>query len=148
MFASKYLQKHGTVACLSDPAEAGTGIIVVIPCIDEPDILLTLNSLNACYAPRCSVEVLVVINHSEASDDTVRQNNRRTKLEIDDWVSELKNERLKFLVIGPVEFKRKWAGAGLARKKGMDEAVCRFSSIGRPDGIIVSLDADTLVEKN
>ncbi|MGE4586436.1 MAG: hypothetical protein AB7D05_03750 [Mangrovibacterium sp.] len=37
---------------------------------------------------------------------------------------------------------------GLARKTAMDEAVRRFDRLDRPEGIIVSLDADTLVEKN
>ena len=35
-----------------------------------------------------------------------------------------------------------------ARKKGMDEAVRRFNFFEKPDGIIVSLDADTLVPQN
>ncbi|MDR2910979.1 MAG: glycosyltransferase [Bacteroidales bacterium] len=148
MFANKYLQKHNTVSCLHVPVKINTGIIVVIPCIDEPDILLTLNSLNSCDTPFGNVEVLIVINHSETSGDTIKQNNLKTKLEIEGWVSGIKNETIKFFVIGPVEFKKKWAGAGLARKKGMDEAVCRFNHIRKPDGIIVSLDADTLVEKN
>jgi hypothetical protein len=55
---------------------------------------------------------------------------------------------LKFFVIGPVELKKKWAGAGTARKAGMDEAVERFNRLNKPDGIIVSLDADTLVDEN
>jgi hypothetical protein len=39
-------------------------------------------------------------------------------------------------------------GAGFARKIGMDEALQRFDKIDNAEGIIVSLDADTLVEKN
>jgi len=42
---------------------------------------------------------------------------------------------------------KKW-GVGLARKTGMDEAVRRFNMLSNPDGIILSLDADCLVEKN
>lgn len=148
MFASKYLQKHNTAACLHVPIPRDTGIVVVIPCIDEPDVLLTLKSLNSCDAPPCGVEVITVINHSEMSSEVVRQNNLRTKREIEAWATEMQNPAIRFMVIGPVEFRKKWAGAGLARKKGMDEAVCRFNSIGNPDGIIVSLDADTLVERN
>ena len=43
---------------------------------------------------------------------------------------------------------KKIAGVGYARKTGMDEAVRRFAAINKPDGIIVSLDADSLVNKN
>ena len=36
----------------------------------------------------------------------------------------------------------------MARKTGMDEAIRRFNSINKPDGVILSLDADCRVEKN
>ena len=41
----------------------------------------------------------------------------------------------------------KW-GVGLARKTGMDEAVRRFNSINRPDGVILNIDADCTVDSN
>lgn len=37
---------------------------------------------------------------------------------------------------------------GLARKTGMDEAVRRFNSTEKPDGVIVCLDADCIVQEN
>jgi len=43
---------------------------------------------------------------------------------------------------------KKHAGAGLARKIGMDLALHRFNQLNRPDGMILSLDADTQIEKN
>ena len=42
----------------------------------------------------------------------------------------------------------KHAGVGLARKWGMDEAVARFAHIQRPEGLIITLDADCQVAKN
>ena len=45
----------------SEPS-ADLGLIVVIPCFDEPDILKPLRSLAACQRPSCGVEVLLVIN--------------------------------------------------------------------------------------
>jgi hypothetical protein len=39
-------------------------------------------------------------------------------------------------------------GVGLARKTGMDEAVRRFNNINNPNGVILNLDADCIVEKN
>jgi hypothetical protein len=50
--------------------------------------------------------------------------------------------------VPPVQLPRKWAGVGMARKRGMDEGLWRFNQIGHKHGIIVSLDADTLVDEN
>jgi hypothetical protein len=47
-----------------------------------------------------------------------------------------------------VELPHKWAGVGLARKAGMDEATRRFNLLKKPDGVIVSLDADSVVSTN
>jgi hypothetical protein len=46
------------------------------------------------------------------------------------------------------EVSAKHAGAGMARKIGMDEAIRRFAALNHPNGIIVSLDADCLVSAN
>jgi hypothetical protein len=43
---------------------------------------------------------------------------------------------------------QKFAGAGMARKIGMDEAIRRFNAVNKPDGVIVSLDSDCLVSSN
>ena len=45
-------------------------------------------------------------------------------------------------------FRRNGRVAGLARKIGMDEAIRRFNANNNSKGIILSLDADTLVDKN
>jgi hypothetical protein len=91
---------------------------------------------------------LVLINHSETTPNEVKQYNRNTKIEIDNWVSNHKPDGIKFFAIGPIELPKKWAGVGLARKAGMDEALRRFNLLKKPNGIIVSLDADTLVENS
>src|SRR3954447_6281959 len=39
-------------------------------------------------------------------------------------------------------------GAGHARRIGMEEAYARLSSLSRPDGLIASTDADTIVARN
>jgi hypothetical protein len=43
---------------------------------------------------------------------------------------------------------KKKSGVGVARKIGFDEALRRFSFLNKPNGIMVSLDADTLVQSN
>lgn len=148
MFAVKYLLKNQNVALITNEPDRDIGMIVVIPCLNEPDILTTLESLASCDVPDSVTEIIVLINHSETATGDVVEQNKKTKLQLDSWMQQHSSHKLKFYAVGPVELRKKWAGAGLARKKGMDEAVRRFNHIAKPDGIIVSLDADTLVEKN
>lgn len=148
MFANKYLQKQNKVALIEQLPDLELEMIIMIPCFREPDILKTLESLAKCELPCNKVEVLVLINHSETTLNEVKQYNRNTKIEIDGWISNHKSGGIKFFAIGPVELPKKWAGVGLARKAGMDEALRRFNLLKKPNGIIVSLDADTLVENN
>jgi len=148
MFADNYIQRNQVQVEIPVPPHPGLGMVVVIPCYHEPDILLTLQSVADCQHPACHVEVIVLINHSESESEAVKAENFHTRQIINDWIEKQKHEQIKFYAIGPVNLKKKWAGAGLARKKGMDEAVVRFNHIDNPDGIIISLDADTLVERN
>lgn len=148
MFADIYLQKQFRIALIEQLPQSEVGISIVIPCFREPDILQTLQSINACELPNQKVEVIVLINHSESASDDVKEFNIKTKAKIENWISYNKNEKLTFYAVGPVKLQKKWAGAGLARKSGMDEAVRRFNLLDKPNGIIVSLDADTLVDKN
>lgn len=148
MFANKYLQKQNKEILIESGPNNEIGIIVVIPCFREPDILQTLQSLNSCNLPIQKVEVIILINHSEIAFDEIKEYNLKTKTEIERWISENQNKYIQFYPVGPIELKKKWAGAGLARKSGMDEAVRRFNLLRKPNGKIVSLDADTLVDKN
>ncbi len=148
MFAERYLKKNETPVLIPVEPDKNTGIIVVIPCLNESDILQTLNSLNSCILPKTGIEVIILVNHSETAPENIREQNLKTIFEIEEWNSENQKSGLKFYAAGPVELRKKWAGAGLARKWGMDEALRRFSLLDRPEGVIVSLDADTLVEQN
>lgn len=145
MFADKYLHKNHNEALIATPPHRETGLIVVIPCLNEPAIEKTLESIQTCRLPRVVTEVLVAINHSEAASREIKQSNAATKKRLESWIARHNNQRLVFFVIGPLELKKKWAGAGLARKMGMDEALRRFNLLRKEEGIIVSLDADTLV---
>lgn len=148
MFAEKYLKKQDNSAHILIPPSDNLGISVVIPCFREPEILKTLQSLHQCWRPESDVEVLILINHSEISDSESKKINQKTKEQIEEWIERNVDEKIKFFALGPLALKKKWAGAGVARKKGMDEAVRRFNYLQKPDGIIVSLDADTLVQRN
>lgn len=148
MFADRYLLKNQNEALIDKSPDPATGIIVVIPCLKEPDILLTLQSLEQCDLPGCSAEVIVLLNHSENANEEIKEFNKNTFSEIKSWKENLAGSRIRYFTVGPLELRKKWAGAGLARKRGMDEALRRFNLLGKKDGIIVSLDADTLVETN
>ncbi len=150
MFASNYLKKkkNNRQALLSSAPPESPGIIVVIPAYRELEIINTLNSLNACYLPESRTEVIVVINHPENEKEEIKDINHTTKRQLDKWINARPSGGISFYVIGPVDLPQKWAGAGLARKTGMDEAVMRFNTFSNEKGIVVSLDADTLVEKN
>ncbi len=148
MFADKYLARNQVAKRIMKLPAPDLGIAVVVPCYREPDIFNTLHSLSRCRMPGKIVEVIVLINHSEAAPPEVKAQNQQTSAELEAWINEFSTDKLQFFVVGPVELKKKWAGAGMARKAGMDEAVRRFNYLNKPDGIVVSLDADTLVEEN
>lgn len=148
MFADQYLKKQEKKALISIPPEKDLGMTVVIPCLAEADILKTLDSLSQCDRPLHNAEVIVLINHSESAPLKIKKFNEQTKNEVESWISANPVPQISFFAPGPVELQKKWAGAGLARKTGMDEALLRFNILNRPEGIIISLDADTLVEKN
>ncbi len=133
---------------IPSPPSPETGMIVVIPCFYEPSVVQTLESLIQCEPPKRQVEVIILINHSETAPPEIKAFNAHTKEETDQWIEENKNKKLTFYSVGPIELKKKWAGAGLARKWGMDEAISRFNQLENPGGILISLDADTLVNKN
>ena len=123
-------------------------MIVMIPCMNEPEILRTLESIWSCVTIHSSCEVIVAINDSENSSQEIKRFNQATYQELAVW--KMKNDQPK-LVVHPIYAESviaKHAGAGMARKIGMDEAIRRFDAINKPDGIIVSLDADCLVSEN
>lgn len=149
MFADYYFKKYGNYTPLiGEDASAETNLFVMIPCHREPDILLTLSSLLQCNPTRGGTEVLVVINESENCDPDTAAFNLSTYNQVADWISRQEQSPVRFFVAGPVKLPQKWAGVGMARKRGMDEGLWRFNQTGNSDGVIISLDADTLVEPN
>lgn len=133
---------------LSEPVASDLGIIVVIPCFNEPDIETTLLSLRQYTSTNCSIEVVIVVNHSEIEKETIKEFNRITFENLQAFSKKYNTTKLKFLPIFAEDLQKKYAGVGIARKIGMDEAIRRFAQIDNPNGIIVSCDADTTVEKN
>ncbi|MEO8429555.1 MAG: hypothetical protein ABI651_20875 [Verrucomicrobiota bacterium] len=133
---------------IAEPPHPGLGIIVVIPCLNEPDLIGSLESLWSCEPSNCPAEVIVVINSPAGCCETIRVQNLKTWEEASRWSREHSTPRLVFHVLHVPDLPPKQAGVGLARKIGMDEAVRRFDDIGRTTGIVVCYDADCRCEGN
>ena len=143
---SLYLERYSYRTRLIDAhPDPHLGIIVVIPCYFEPDLIETLQSLERCDTPNCSVEVIIILNESHQSDRQVSKQNEETLAKTKAWINS-EAASLSFH-IWYEKLPPKHAGVGLARKIGMDEAVRRFSAIDR-DGVIVCLDADCTCSRN
>lgn len=123
-------------------------MVVVIPAYDEPYLLRSLMSLHKCELPRCSVEVIVVVNESERTSDTVRKVNKQVADQVWEWAKTVNRPQLWFHVLHHDQLNPKHAGVGLARKIGMDEAVFRLEKSRNKKGVIVCFDADSKCDKN
>ena len=148
-FASAYLEKRPLFPeLIREAPEKETGIIVVVPAYDEPGIVRLLDSLSDCRSVPCKVEVIIVVNApAEASSDSL-ENNKLTIKNIESWKRKKINFPFRlFSFISESGAEKGW-GVGMARKTGMDEALRRFNKTDNPDGVIMNLDADCLVEQN
>ncbi len=147
-FASAYLNKHLQHArhILTAP-EKNVAIIVIIPAFREPDITQTLDSLANCTPPSSKVEIIVHVNQPWNASGMAIKDNQRSIRQIERW-QQTKSTFFHTHLIQHLNIPIKNAGAGYARKIAMDEALYRFNIINNENGIIVSLDADTLVDEN
>ncbi len=148
-FASTYLKERALFPQkINEAPDRATGIIVVVPAYNEPGITKLLDSLANCTEPECKVEVIIVINAPDDATGENIENNKKSIINTESWKKINSNIFFRLFVFeAERHFIGGW-GVGLARKTGMDEAVRRFNSIDKPDGIILNLDADCTVEKN
>ena len=123
-------------------------IIAVIPCYDDACVFETLHSLDNTHPVQSKVEVIVVVNAGERTPAEVVERNRTIFNRLQRHAQTAYYTHFRLLPVWIEGTVKKKAGAGFARKAGMDEAVRRFATIDRPQGLIVSLDADTLVAEN
>ncbi len=148
-FADNYFQKVNTFEQkIFEPIPQNLKIITIIPVYNEPNLSKTIKSLIDNLFEDFFVEVIFVINSSVESSEDVKNQNLKTLNEIKNYSKLISDKKISFFVLHYPDLPKKKSGAGVARKIGMDEALRRFSALNKPDGIIVSLDADTLVEKN
>lgn len=148
-FASAYLKENSLFPeLIEEEPDSNTGIIAVIPSFNEPCITRLLDSLVLCKEPSCRTEIIIIINAPADSGKEIVAANNETALQVGAWLNN--NPHCFFrvnVIVAPTSGIKKW-GVGLARKTGMDEAVRRFDHIGKPDGVIVNIDADCTVKEN
>ncbi len=116
-------------------------IIVVIPAYKEPDIIKALNSLFPSSLSPEYYEIWIILNHPEDATAEILNQTDQSFLDIEIWKNnhpEKGHAVHTFRQILP----KKFAGVGLARKIGMDTAAKRFSKINKPEGVIMTYDAD------
>jgi hypothetical protein len=122
--------------------------VVVIPAIGEPELIKTVESLWKCKRSNWPVEVVIVINSSENSSSEILDINEKNIQILDNWGKKYNSDDFKVFVINIPNIPISNAGAGYARKSGMDEAIVRFIKADKSNGIITSLDADAFVSEN
>lgn len=145
----KYLNSRVLYPSLiAESPPADLALIVTIPCRDEPTAERTLASLRQCALPDGSVEVILLINGSEKDAPAVRTRNLHTYQTAQTFAARYNSKKFALYPLHFPDLPPKHAGVGLARKIAMDEALRRLTAVQNPQGIIVCLDADSLVETN
>lgn len=123
-------------------------IIVVIPSYNEENIQPTIDSLFLKQDDfSFNVEVIILINNSESEIEEIKEQNILTLKTLQNLSETYSNSNMHLIPVLIGDLDAKHAGVGWARKLGMDIATQRFRTINF-NGIIVGLDADTIVESN
>lgn len=148
-FADHYLRKQQKA--LHIPFEKPSRKLkycIVIPCYNEDRLLVSLDSIWNCQRPESEIEVVIVVNSSETDTTDVINQNLKTIDEFEIWKQAHIDPAIKLHLVHIRGIPKKHAGAGMARKTGMDFAVRRFNAIDQKDGIIISFDADCTCDEN
>jgi len=146
---SQYLNKHALYPNqINTPPSENLGLVIVIPCYNEENIITILQSIYDCERPQCDVEVLVVINSPSNADINVLETNNARINDFNIWTSNHKDHRLRYYLLHYPSLPPKDAGVGLARKLGMDQAIYRYLHINYDEGIIANIDADCTCKSN
>ena len=148
-FATHYFTRYPALhSFFDDKPDEKLGIVVIIPCIDDDFIFSTLDSLEDTDAITSKIEVIVNVNSGEITPQEIVERNRLIYNGLKQKADAGFYKKISLLPILVEGTPRKKAGVGYARKTAMDEAVRRFAAINKADGLIVSLDADSLVSKD
>jgi hypothetical protein len=145
-FADTYLARQGRVPLIGEPPSPELRCIAVIPAYKEDQLHRTLFSLKNQQTFGGTAEVIVLVNAPENAPYLLVKNSEDLVRECRTHFANSIGSRIHFHILPLQLLPKKDAGVGLARKIGMDEAAYRFNLLNRPDGIIVSCDADAIYE--
>ena len=118
-------------------------IHICIPAYKEENIIKTLNSLELCDVENLHVAISILVNEPENAGVDVTNVNQKCIKDIQSFQA-MSSLNISFL---HQVFPEKIAGVGLARKTLMDKASADYIDAGI-NGLIVALDADTIVLPN
>jgi cellulose synthase/poly-beta-1,6-N-acetylglucosamine synthase-like glycosyltransferase len=145
----KYLGRQTFVPTVfSEETIKNLGIIVTIPAFVEEDLITSLESLYNCELPKVGIEVIVIVNHPESASEEQKIINEKVYQNAISWAKSHNTEFLQFLISKPISLPVKHAGAGLARKIAMDEAVRRLEKTAIENPVIAAFDADATCASN
>ncbi len=148
-FANQYLLKQKIkIINIKDDPHPDLFYSVVIPCYNEHGILDCIKSLYNCERPSKAVEIIVVVNTPDNANKMISAQNEKSYNDLLEQSKRLNSPRFSIYPVLLSHVPKKNAGAGYARKAGMNEAINRFNMLDRPEGIILSLDADAVCDAN
>ena len=148
-FANTYFQRfQAKEKQIEDKPEKDLFLTLVIPSFNESGLCKSLQSIKDCAMPEKSVEVIIVINSSENTPKEIVEKNQITYELARSFAKENSTKRIKFYILNFENLPKKFAGVGLARKIGMDEALQRYNLLEKPNGLIAGFDADALLDEN
>jgi cellulose synthase/poly-beta-1,6-N-acetylglucosamine synthase-like glycosyltransferase len=129
---------------IDDLPSEDLSLVVVVPTMNETDLLRSLEALKHCQKPKSDVEVIVVINHCAGTSPGIVETNQHTLKQAGAWASLYSTQALRFHILYHPDLAAKKGGVGMARKIGMDEAARRLLKAGNAEGVIACFDADCL----
>lgn len=144
-FARTYLERYASGSWTDlIPPDPDLFFSVIIPVLEEDFLLKSLQSLVRAIGTDYLAEIIIIFNHPETSLPSVADHNNLMMQQVNEWATGLP-QTIKVLCFGSIPLSQNLAGPGWPRKLGMDLAVRRYNAINRGAGLIVSMDADTLV---
>ncbi len=144
IYWQKYAARFKSFPAVLAPDVSTAEIAVCIPVFAEPDLLLTLASLQNCTLPECIVDVLLCFNKNEEMSMEEHAIHNQSWKDCQHWIENNQSERLRFRPICYEVLPDPQGGVGWARKMVMDEAARRLEQCG----VILCLDSDCTVSKN
>ena len=121
------------------------GIVVCIPCYNEPHVDKAVLALLSCALPPCAVEILILINTpAESSAEVVAQN----RLSYEELVRLDNQTQISVLPIHVTEIPAKRIGVGQARKLALDEGRDRLNESESTVRVLSCFDADCSCASN